>query len=582
MGQPGTFAARRTRWLHRFHARRAARASSATAFVSAPEPRSFGRFARGRQLIAGNFLFSGHLVEAPGAMIWDIGAGDSQITDEIHGCVWLDDLAAVGDVRARDKAQAWIWEWIARYDDGSGPGWTPDLAGRRLIRWINHALFVLRGKDKAAGDAFYRSLSRQTVFLSRRWKAADPGLPRFEALTGMVYAGLSLEGMQHHVEAALAVLAKDCAAEIDHTGGIATRNPEELMEVCTLLIWTKQALEDAGILVPPNISQAILRIAPVLRTLRHSDGGLARFHGGGRGLDGRLDQALAASGVRGLSQDTRPMGFVRLHGGRTTLIADAQSPPKGRAAGEAHAATLAFELSSGRRPLVVNCGSGAPFGLDWRRAGRATASHSTLGIEGYSSSRLNSDDLLVDGPDRVLCEVHALDDGTRLEMAHNGWEKTHGLTHARTLDLSFDGRGLAGEDLLTTLTEANQKRFDRVLDDGALQGVPFSLRFHFHPDVEAELDMGGTAVSLALKSGEVWVFRHDGTAQITLAPSVYLENGRLRPRSAKQVVLSGRAMTYATRVRWSLAKAQDTPNSLRDLAPAESGDEEDEGTSAND
>jgi len=39
------------------------------------------------------------------------------------------------------------------------------------------------------------------------------------------------------------------------------------------------------------------------------------------------------------------------------------------------------------------------------------------------------------------------------------------------------------------------------------------------------------------------------------------------PRSAKQVVLSGRAMAYATRVRWSLAKAQDTPDVVRDLAP---------------
>ena len=52
---------------------------------------------------------------------------------------------------------------------------------------------------------------------------------------------------------------------------------------------------------------------------------------------------------------------------------------------------------------------------------------------------------------------------------------------------------------------------------------------------------------------------------MSLEPSVYLENGRLKPRPSQQVVLSGRTMAYATRVRWSLAKAQDTPDGVRDL-----------------
>jgi hypothetical protein len=61
------------------------------------------------------------------------------------------------------------------------------------------------------------------------------------------------------------------------------------------------------------------------------------------------------------------------------------------------------------------------------------------------------------------------------------------------------------------------------------------------------------------------VFRHDGAGEMRLEPSVYLENGRLRPRATQQVVLSGRAMSYATRIRWSLSKAQDTPTALRDV-----------------
>jgi uncharacterized heparinase superfamily protein len=319
--------------------------------------------------------------------------------------------------------------------------------------------------------------------------------------------------------------------------------------------------------------EAITRIAPTLRALRHADGGLARFHGGGRGLDGRLDTALASSGVREPPGPGLHMGFGRMSAGRTTVIIDAASPPIGADSSEAHASTLAFELTSGRRPLIVNCGSGQSFGDEWRRAGRATASHSTLGIEGFSSSRFGTSgrlggrghELLEDTPARVIAEQSTIADGYRFELAHNGYQPTHGLTHARTLDLSGDGRAIVGEDLLTTMSSADKLRFDRANDDAALQGIAFSVRFHLHPEVDAAMDLGGAAVSLALKSGEIWIFRQDGAAEMTLEQSVYLENGRLRPRATQQVVLSARAMSYATRVRWSLAKAQDTPNAMRDL-----------------
>ena len=560
-----------TRIMNRVNARLAARARPPKGLVSQPEPRSIGLFARGRQLSAGNFLFAGQLIEAPEASIWDIAPDQSETARHIQGCAWLDDLAAVGDHKARTKAQDWVYGWIDRYGGGKGPGWTPDLTGRRLIRWINHAFFLMRGRERVDTERFLISLARQSVFLSRRWKSARPGLARFEALSGMVYAGLSLEGMQQHVDAALSALTKDCQTQINAEGGVPTRNPEELLEVLTLLSWVAKALAEAGRDVPVPIRAAIDRIAPTLRALRHADGGLARFHGGGRGIDGRLDYALVESGNKEQPNNLRHMGYARLAAGRTTLIADAAAPPSGKASYEAHASTCAIEVTSGRRPMIVSAGAGGDFGPEWKSYGRATASHSTLSIEGYSSSRLGSssrihgeEELLLDVPDYVLAQQSTVNNATRLEMAHNGYLSTHGLTHARTLDLSLDGRTISGEDVLTTLSRADEKRFDQVRLREP-EGIPYSVRFHLHPDVVASLDLGGTAVSLTLKSGEIWVMRHDGSAEMGLETSVYLEKGRLKPRSTQQVVLSSRAMSYATRVRWTLAKAHETPNAVRDF-----------------
>lgn len=578
---------RRDKWRHwrsekvrQFHARSAARARAAEGFVDPPDPRSIGSLARGRQLVSGNFLFAGYLVEGGDADLWSLPVPAARFESELHSFVWLDDLAAVGNFQARKRAQAWTWGWIEKYGAGAGPGWVPDLTGRRLIRLTSHAVFLLRGQDKEAQQGLYGTLGRQTAFVAKQWKNAPPGLPRFEALCGLIVAGLLLKGMELHVPPALKALEKECDQMIDREGGLPTRNPQELLDVFVLLTWTLDALGNAEEEPGPSLTSAIARIAPTLRALRHSDGGLGRFHGGGRGLEGRLDEALAMCSVRGGKDQGLAMGYAKLSAGRTSIIVDAAPPPLGAESINAHASTLAFELTSGRRPLIVNCGSGAQFGETWRRAGRATPSHSTLGIDGTSSARfappepgaIPGQEAFSDGPFDVRIQKQQTVDGVSLMVGHDGYVATHGLTHVRKLLLSRDGRGVQGEDTLGALAEADRSRFERAMTRTKLQGAAFSIRFHLHPEVNAELDMNGGAVSMALKSGEIWVFRHDGTATLTLEPSVYLESSRLKPRASRQIVLSAKVVEFARQINWTLAKAQDTPQVVRDYAREEDED----------
>ncbi len=566
MGETGGTSGRFDRLADRLAVLAARRARPAGGFVSQPEPRSIGQYTRGKQLVSGNILFAGHLAEAPGAQLWDIPSPDPAFSAEAHGFGWLDDLAALGTTEARTKAQDWTWGWIARFGAGQGPGWTPDLTGRRIIRWVHHAILLLNSRDRAQAEAFYRSLSRQAAYLSRRWRSAAPGLPRFEALTGLVYAGISLIGKDGLIAPATTALAAACEADIDAEGGIPTRNPEELLEVLTLLTWSASAMSEANLPVPPALSLAIARIAPALRTLRHADGELARFHGGGKGAEGQLDQALAAAGVRAGATPTIAMGFARLSGGRTTVIVDASAPPGGRAASSAHCSTTAFELTSGRRALVVNCGSGLPFGAGWRQAARATQSHSALGIDGVSSSRLGrAGEALEHRATVTSSRLTVGTEGTDLFLAHDGWLGSHGLSVSRSLTLAHDGRRLSGVDALTALTADARRRFEDVMTATAMEGARFAIRFHLHPDVDAALDMAGTAISMALRSGEMWIFRFSGPTELSLEPSAYLEKGRVKPRPGTQIVLRGQAHSFETRIGWTLAKAKDTPLAIRDL-----------------
>jgi uncharacterized heparinase superfamily protein len=156
-------------------------------------------------------------------------------------------------------------------------------------------------------------------------------------------------------------------------------------------------------------------------------------------------------------------------------------------------------------------------------------------------------------------------EGHALRLAHDGWVATHGLTHSRLLILSHDGRHLGGQDELRAISPDDRKRLAQVMERKAEAEIRFAIRFHLHPDVDAAIDLGGNAVSLALKSGEIWIFRHSGAQGLSVEPSVYLEKGRLNPRASKQIVLSGHVDTFDAVIGWTLAKAQDTPLAIRDL-----------------
>lgn len=560
--RPAGFAARRVMLGNRFHARLTVLSRAEARLVAPPDPWLIGSPARGKQIVGGELALAGHHVDCSRRGPFTRPLRDPVAEEALHGFGWLDDLAALGGPLARDRAQDWTRDWVARFGGGRGPGWAPAVTGRRVLRWISHAGLIgtVPGLD--------RVLMRQATFLSRRWHVAERGLPRFEAASGLLHAALALEGAEDHIGPAASALATECDAWIGADGAIPTRNPEELLDIFVLLAWGATAMRQAGHAPAPAHDEAIARAEPALRVLRHADGGLGRFHGGGRGTPHRLDQALAATGSRPGPCGGFAMGYARLAGGRTTVIVDAAAPPEGAASSRGHASTLAFEMTSARRAVIVNCGSGLEFGGDWRRAGRATPSHSTLGIDGYSSSRLGAAgpqaDLLLDRPQQVTV---ASDAPGALLLSHNGWRATHGLIHVRELVLQPDGRALSGEDALGTITERDRATHTAFLQQADLQGVRFSIRFHLHPDVDAVIDDGGTAVTLRLRSGEAWMFRHDGTGVMALQPSIYLDKQRLRPRGTKQIVLSATVADYAAQIGWTLAKAQDTPLHIRDLEP---------------
>jgi uncharacterized heparinase superfamily protein len=318
------------------------------------------------------------------------------------------------------------------------------------------------------------------------------------------------------------------------------RNPLRLSNVLQDLLDLRNLFSVTLGQVPDFIQNAIDRSAPMLRALRHSDGGLAVFNGGLEGNPQHLDRLLGLTDPTTTPPLSAPYaGFQKLSADLTTIVMDCGKP--GGPGLNHHAGTLSFEMCVGKKRLIVNCGARCGRTDPWRTALAATAAHSTLTVNDTSSAAFAMDGTLRRGPEKVTCVRHDSDQGTLVEASHDGYVNAFGLVHHRSLFLDPIGTDVRGED--------------RLVGSG---GEYLTLRFHLHPDVHVSLLGGGTGALLRLdtKNKETWRLRtSNGT--ISLEESLYLgQEGK--HRRSEQIVISNPLSGNGALIKWSLSREGST------------------------
>jgi uncharacterized heparinase superfamily protein len=453
-----------------------------------------------------------------------------------HGFTWLRDLRALGTDGARLRARALVSEWIAA-PSLEPLAQRPDVAGTRIAAWLGHYDFFAASAD----DAFRQRLMSRLVSDARSLAASLPTEEldgrAITALKGLIAAAVALPDHAAFLTRALRVLPQELARQILPDGSHCERSPAQLLAVLMDLTEIRALLQAAQAQPPAALSNAIDRMGPALRTLRHADGGLALFNGTKEDNAGLVEQVLAQAGRAGRAPASlNDGGFQRLQAGRSVLIMDCGAPAAPKVDRYAHAGTLSFELSIGRERLIVNCGAAEAAGGAWRDACRATAAHSTLIMADTNSSELRPEGL-GRRPEKVEAQRQEANGAHWLDASHDGWARPFHAIHRRRLYMSESGEDIRGEDAVESSTSQPSPQ-------------PYVVRFHLHPSVGASLQQDGEAVLLRLPGGSFWRLRADG-ARMSLEESIYL--GGAEPRRSEQVVLTG-LQDGPQHVKWAILK----------------------------
>jgi uncharacterized heparinase superfamily protein len=480
-----------------------------------------GDTGRGTRLMKGELVFAGavsRLEPGRGDGQWNDPAVPDALRAHAHGFSWLRDLRALGTDGSRLRARSLVLEWLSRppHDPVAR---LPHVVAERVTAWLAHYDFFAASAD----DSFRQKLMGR-LMLEARLLAASIPTPTHDhhaltCLKGLLACAVAMPGQAGFLTRVMRHLGPEIGRQILADGSHAERSPGVQMAALRELAEMRALMQTGQIAQPLAMPAALDRMAPVLRALRHPDGGLALFNGSHEENAARIDLVLSqATRGRAVAQAMPDGGFVRIQSGRVLLLADAGPPPPAGFAETAHAGTLSFELSVGRERLIVNCGAGIL--PAWRDALRATAAHSTLVVADTSSTEFRAG-TVSRRPATVTLDHHQASGAHWLDMSQDGYLPGFGATHTRRIYIAEGAEDIRGEDAL--LGE---------------RPVAFALRFHLHPSVtvrrESPQDEEGGAVLLTLPSGGKWRLRAD-SGQLSIEESIYL--GGENPKRTSQIVV---------------------------------------------
>ena len=488
---------------------------------------------RGRDMVAGIFRFAGQTIEKE-QLSWEPETAHPEWVACLHGFEWLRDLRSVSGEKARRMAREMVALWISQYPKFHPTAWRADITGARLTSWIAFHDFFCASADDEFRKNYFSSLARQARHLSKTLPGNLTGMQLMRALRGLAYSGLALEDGEARLEQAFKMILQQISAQILPDGGHISRSPQVTFEFLQCLVDLRAALIAAKMEMPEEVQHAIDRIAPAVKFFRHGGGGLAQFNGGQEGNAHLCEITLMHSGARGKAMQSLPQcGYERINQGRSSVIMDTGLPLVSGYSDRAHAGPLSFEYSYGRERVIVNCGTSELEGK-WRRVLRSTLAHSTLTADNRDSCQFDEEGLLSSRPS-VHAKRHEDEETAVIESCHDGYVPRFGLTYRRCIRLREQGEVMCGEEVLT-----------------GRSGVPYAVRFHLHPDIQASLVQEGQEILLRARSGAGWRFKAVG-AKMVVDESIYVSENE-HPVPSLQIVLTGETAGPTTTVGWEVRR----------------------------
>jgi uncharacterized heparinase superfamily protein len=390
-----------------------------------------------------------------------------------------------------------ISKWIRENPYGKGTGWEPYPTSLRIINWIKWHF-----KTNSLSAEAKLSLWNQVNWLAGRPEFHLLGNHLFINAKALLFACVvfRLDENSASYRKALNILKKELSEQFLNDGAHFELSPmyhalamEDLLDLYQL----KSSLPSS--FPSQEIQEKFHRGMNWLHHMSYSSSELAHFNDCANDIAPTLSELKELGRNVGLNWALnsdikfnyfKDSGFVVFKDETVHLIADIAEIGPDYLPGHAHADSLSFELAIKGKRIIVNSGTGE-YGLYQERLRqRSTSAHSTIELDGKSSSEVWSGFRVAQRA--RITEVEIIEEDKKLEFAavHDGYKRIKSKPlHKRNWKL-------------------NDSSIE-IIDMVSGSGNSVQLRYYLHPDIH--VDIHGDSLILSTSSEKLAIIR---TAQI--------------------------------------------------------------------
>jgi len=419
--------------------------------------------------------------------------------------LWLYNLHYFDDLNAINNHDRLSWHvellnnWIEINSPGVGCGWDSYPTSLRIVNWIKWQLYGNKLPENCMN-----SLVIQCRWLSNRIEWHLLGNHLLANAKALIFSGLFFQGKEanYFLKKGLRIINSQLTEQVLQDGGNFERSTMYhniiLEDILDLINVAKIYPECIDVNIVEGWMNTAARMLRWMKGMLHPDGQIGLFNDAAFNItpspkclheySGRLGIEIESHNNLNFDEGSREnraycndesslklpsiklnhfsdSGYIRMEGESFVALLDVAPVGPDYLPAHAHADTLSFELSIFKQRIIVNGGTSC-YGLSHNRLKeRQTSSHSTVEIDGESSSEVWSSFRVAQRAFPFDLNIAQNEDITSVSCAHNGYKRLVGKPiHRREWEINSKG---------FFITDQIEGDFENAI-----------ARFIFHPNVK--------------------------------------------------------------------------------------------------
>ena len=329
--------------------------------------------------------------------------------------------------------------WVEQNPPVSGVGWESYPTSLRIINWIKWSL-----AGNTLPEPCIQSLAIQVRFLSKRLEKHLLGNHLLANAKALIFAGLFFQSDEATVwlKMGLQIMESELTEQILEDGGHFERSPmyhsivlEDLLDLINISQLWHGSIDSS---VSLGWIALVKKMFLWLEVMTHPDGQISFFNDAAFGIASSFENLLKYADSLGIELGSNfarsiltvhkldQSGYIQLRSRDAVLYLDVAPVGPDYLPGHAHADTLSFEMSIFEQRVIVNGGT-SRYGLSPERLQeRQTKSHSTVEVNGQSSSEVWGGFRVARRAQPFDLRIISTEDEISVRCSHDGYARLKG------------------------------------------------------------------------------------------------------------------------------------------------------------